>query len=119
MRSYEQRLSELLLDVYEAAANPQHWPVFLENSARELDAPKAALHVHYFAPENSTQSAHGGCSAAIGYDATSLETYASYYATKDIYVQRIRERFPLGMNAGTSEDLLTSTELRSTEIYHD
>jgi DNA-binding CsgD family transcriptional regulator/PAS domain-containing protein len=119
MRSFEQRLSELLLDVYEAAANPPHWQVFLKNAAAEMDAAKAALHVHYFAPGNITQSAHGGCSAAIGYDATSLDDYADYYAPKDIYVQRIRERFPLGINAGTNDDLLTATELRSTEIYHD
>jgi DNA-binding CsgD family transcriptional regulator len=115
----EKRLSELLLDVYESAANPQHWPTFLENAARELDATKAALHVHYFAPGNTIHTAEGGCAVAIGYDASSLTAYANHYATKDIYVQRIRERFPLGMNAGTSEDLVTSGEYRNTEIYHD
>jgi hypothetical protein len=35
MRPFEQRLSDLLLDVYEAAANPQHWPIVLEEAARE------------------------------------------------------------------------------------
>jgi DNA-binding CsgD family transcriptional regulator len=119
MRPSEQRLSELLLDVYEAAANPQHWPVFLEKAAGELDASKAALHVHYFAPGDTTHTAEGGCAVAIGYDAASLAAYASHYATKDIYVQRIRERFPLGMHAGSSEDLVTSGEYRNTEIYHD
>jgi len=119
MRPFEQRLSDLLLDVYEAAANPQHWPTFLEKAARELDATKAALHVHYFASGNTTHTAEGSCAVAIGYDASSLAAYANHYATKDIYVQRIRERFPLGMNAGTSEDLVTSGEYRNTEIYHD
>jgi DNA-binding CsgD family transcriptional regulator len=119
VRPFEKRLSDLLLDVYESAANPQHWPVFLENAARELDATKAALHVHYFASGNTTHTAEGGCAVAIGYDASSLAAYANHYATKDIYVQRIRERFPLGMNAGTSEDLVTSGEYRNTEIYHD
>ena len=119
MRPFEKRLSDLLLDVYEAAANPQHWATFLEKAARELDASKAALHVHYFAPGNTTQSAEGGCAVAIGYDATSLAAYANHYAAQDIYVQRIRERFPLGMTAGTSEELVTSSEYRNTEIYHD
>jgi len=119
MKPFEKRLSELLLDVYESAANPQHWPTFLEKTARELDASKAALHVHYFASGNTTHTAEGGCAVAIGYDASSLAAYANHYATKDIYVQRIRERFPLGMNAGSSEDLVTSGEYRKTEIYHD
>jgi DNA-binding CsgD family transcriptional regulator len=119
VRAFEQRLSDLLLDVYESAADPQHWLVFLKHAARELDASKAALHVHYFAPDSTTHTAEGSCAVAIGYDAASLAAYANHYATRDIYVQRIRERFPLGMNAGTSENLLTSTELRGTEIYHD
>jgi DNA-binding CsgD family transcriptional regulator len=119
MRPFEQRFSDLLLDVYEAAANPQHWPVFLENTARELDASKAALHVHYFASGDTTHTAEGGCAIAIGYDAASLAAYANHYATRDIYVQRIRERFSLGMNAGTSEELVTPSEYRNTEIYQD
>jgi DNA-binding CsgD family transcriptional regulator len=119
VKPFEKRLSDLLLDVYEAAANPQHWPVFLENAARELDATKAALHVHYFASGNTTHTAEGGCAVAIGYDASSLAAYANHYAAKDIFVQRIRERFPLGMNAGTSEELVTSGEYRNTEIYQD
>jgi DNA-binding CsgD family transcriptional regulator len=119
MKAFEQRLSDLLLDVYESAANPQHWPTFLENAARELDATKAALHVHYFASGNTIHTAEGSCAVAIGYDASSLAAYANHYASKDIYVQRIRERFPLGMNAGTSEGLVTSGEYRNTELYHD
>jgi len=119
VKPFDKRLSELLLDVYESAANPQHWPTFLQKTARELDATKAALHVHYFASGNTTHTAQGSCAVAIGYDASSLAAYANHYATKDIYVQRIRERFPLGMNAGTSEDLVTSGEYRNTEIYHD
>ena len=119
MKSFDQRLSDLLLDVYEAAANPAHWTTFLENVARELDATKAALHVHYFAPGNTIQTAHGSCAIAVGYDGSSLADYANYYAAQDIYVQRIRERFPLGMQVGTSEDLITSNEYRRTELYHD
>jgi DNA-binding CsgD family transcriptional regulator len=119
MKSFDQRFSELLLDVYEAAADPQHWTLFLEHAAREMDATKAALHVHYFAPGDTTRTAEGSCAVAIGYDAASLTAYAGYYAAQDVYVQRIRERFPFGMNAGTSEDLLTPGELRKTELYHD
>ena len=119
MKTLDQRLSDLLLDLYESAANPEHWARFLENAARELDAAKAALHIHYFVPQDSIRTARGSCAVAIGYDASSLDTYASYYATQDIYVQRVRERFPLGINAGTSEDLVTASELRNTEIYHD
>jgi len=119
MKSFEQRLSDLLLDVYEAAATPQHWSKFLENAARELDATKAALHVHYFAPSDTVRTAQGSCAVAIGYDASALADYATYYATRDVYVQRIRERFPVGIHAGTMEDLLTSSEFRGTEIYHD
>jgi DNA-binding CsgD family transcriptional regulator len=119
MKTFEHRLSALLLDVYEAAANPQHWASFLEHAARELDATKAALHVHYFAPGDTIRTAQGSCAVAVGYDAVSLTDYANYYAPQDLYVQRIRERFPLGMNAGTSAELMTSTEFRSTELYQD
>ena len=119
MRTFDQRLSDLLLDVYEAAANPKHWATFLENVAREMDATKAALHVHYFAPGNTIQTAQGSCAVAIGYDASALVDYATYYAAQDIYVQRIRERFPLGMQVGTSDDLITSSEYCRTELYQD
>jgi hypothetical protein len=119
MKAFEQRLSDLLLDVYESASNPQHWSTFLENVAREMGATKAALHVHYFAPGNTIQTAQGSCAVAIGYDAAALTDYATYYAAQDIYVQRIRERFPLGMQAGTSDDLMTSSEYRRTELYQD
>jgi len=57
VKPFDKRLSELLLDVYESAANPQHWPTFLQKTARELNATKAALHVHYFASGNTTQTA--------------------------------------------------------------
>src|SRR5579875_1922867 len=119
MRSFDQRLSELLLDVYEAAANPHHWDTFLEHASRELGATKAALHVQYFAPGNTIQTAHGSCAFAIGYEASALADYAAYFASQDLYVQRIRERFPGGMQAGTSEDLITSNEYRRTELYED
>ncbi len=119
MRTFEQRVSDLLLDVYESASNPQHWSTFLENLAREMGATKSALHVHYFAPGNTTQSAQGSCAVAIGYDTVSLADYATYYASQDLYVQRIRERFPSGMHVGTSEDLVTPDELRKTELYQD
>lgn len=119
MKSLDQRFSDLLLDVYEAAANPAHWEIFLENAAREMSATKAALHVHYFAPGNTIQTAHGSCAFAIGYDASSLADYAAHYAPQDIYVQKIRERFPGGMQAGTSDDLLIYSEYRRTELYAD
>ena len=119
MKAFEQRLSDLVLDVYESATNPEYWATFLENISRELAASKAALHIHYFRPEDTIRTAQGGCAVAIGYDGSALDSYASYYATQDIYVQRVRERFPLGTNSGTSEDLITSSDLRNTEIYHD
>lgn len=109
----------MVLDVYEAAANPAHWERFLQVAARELGATKAALHVHYFAPGNTIQTAHGSCAFAIGYDASALQDYAVYYAAQDLYVQRIRERFPGAMQVGTSEDLITSSEYRKTELYED
>jgi hypothetical protein len=84
----EQRLSDLLLDVYEAATDPLHWNIFLENIAHELDATKAAMHVHYFSPQDNIRTAEGGCAFAIGYDAASLTAYADYYAAQDLYVQQ-------------------------------
>ena len=52
MRKFDQSLPDLLLDVYEAAANPQHWQVVLQRIANEMEATKASIHVHAFASQS-------------------------------------------------------------------
>jgi DNA-binding CsgD family transcriptional regulator len=118
MKPFEQRLSELLLDVYEAAANPDHWQVLLQNVATEMEATKASIHVHAFARQSWTKHTSGNRVHRIGYDESASNAYGSYYALKDPYIQRIRERFPRN-GSGTSADLLTTKELRRTEFYTD
>jgi len=113
-----ERLSCLLLDVYEAAADPRHWGVFLENAARELQVTKAAIHVHAFSPRSWTTHIAGTRVHRIGYDESAVNAYANHYAGRDPYIQRIRERFPRH-GTGTSDDLVTTAELKHSEFYSD
>jgi hypothetical protein len=118
MRKFEQSLPDLLLDVYEAAANPQHRQVVLRRIANEMEATKASIHVHAFASQSWTTHTAGTRVHRIGYDESAAGAYANYYAVRDPYIHRIRERFPHD-GSGTSSDLLTTTELRRTEFYSD
>jgi len=118
MKPFEERLSGLLLDIYEAASNPQHWQSVLRNVASEMGATKASIHVHEFASRHWTSHTGGTRVHRIGYDESAVNAYARYYAVRDPYIHRIRERFPRD-GSGTSSDLLTTTELRRTEFYSD
>ena len=118
MRKFEQSLPDLLLDVYEAAANPQYWQVVLQRIADEMEATKASIHVHAFASQSWTTHTAGTRVHRIGYDESAAGAYANYYAVRDPYIHRIRERFPHD-GSGTSSDLLTPAELRRTEFYSD
>jgi DNA-binding CsgD family transcriptional regulator len=118
MNSFDQRLSNLLLDVYEAAADPRHWDVFLENAAKELSASKASIHVHAFSRQSWATHTGGNRVHRFGYDESAASAYAKYYAVRDPYIQRIRERFPRD-GTGSSSELITGTELRRTEFYTD
>ena len=118
MRPFEQRLSDLLLDVYEAAANPHHWQILLQRIATEMEATKASIHVHAFSGQSWATHTAGNRVHRVGYDESAASAYANYYAVRDPYIQRIRQRFPRD-GSGTSADLLTTTELRRTEFYSD
>ncbi len=115
---FKLRLSDLLLDVYEAAANPQHWQVLLQRIASEMEATKASIHVHAFSVQSWEKHTAGNRVHRVGYDESAASAYANYYAVRDPYIRRIRERFPHD-GSGTSSDLLTTTELRRTEFYSD
>jgi DNA-binding CsgD family transcriptional regulator len=118
LRKFEQSLPDFLLDVYEAAANPQHWQVLLQRIANEMEATKASIHVHSFSGQSWEKHTAGTRVHRFGYDESAASAYAKYYAVRDPYIQRIRERFPRD-GSGTSSDLLTITELRRTEFYSD
>ena len=94
MRPFEQRLSDLLLDVYEAAANPQHWQILLQRIATEMEATKASIHVHAFSGQSWATHTAGNRVHRVGYDESAASAYANYYAIRDPYIQHIRQRFP-------------------------
>jgi hypothetical protein len=118
VNALDRRLSALLLDVYESAANPEHWRVTSANLAEDMEATKASIHVHAFAKNRWSKHTSGNRIHRIGYDEAASAAYAKYFAVRDPYIQRIRERFPRD-GSGTSTELITTSELRQTEFYQD
>jgi len=119
MKTSEQRLSDILHDVYAAAMNPSHWDMVLQRIATETEAGKASLHAHRFARQDWEHHTAGSRLHSFGYEAATGLAYARHFAVRDPYIQRIRERRYPALTMGTNEDLITASELRRTEFYSD
>lgn len=105
--------SELILDINTAARHPAEWNAVLQKIAAEVDATKASMHRHQFSNHRHTAGARV---YSFGYEKAAADIYAKHFAKHDPYVHRIRDRHK-GQSAGTSDELLTSSELRKTDFY--
>lgn len=55
---------------------------------------------------------------SFGYDEAASKAYSDHYAVQDPYVRRIRE-LGSGADAGTSDELITTADLKRTGFYAD
>lgn len=107
----KQELSQILANLYDAAADPNLWTPFLENLAHSTGAHSALLLMH-----NSGQDVYT-ISRSWGVDPLAARTYEDYYYSVDVWAQR-----GLSRPAGTvcdSEELCTRAEIKASEIYND
>lgn len=85
MSTSPESLSCLLALIYEAAADPNRWPDFLNAVCAQADATRA-----YFLLQDSG-TPHRDFSIQVGFSEKEQKDYVSYYAQHDLLFQRIVE----------------------------
>lgn len=105
-------LSGLLGSLYDAASDPKLWPEFLRFLSKATHGSGAAITLH-----NPNQAEHAVLLHS-GYDASAVNVYEKYYASRDIWLQKV---YPTSYSGwlGTSEEFCSSGEFLRTEIYGD
>jgi DNA-binding CsgD family transcriptional regulator len=111
MPATSETLSRLLGSLYEAAAEPTQWALFLEQLARSTRASSAALVMHDFD--------HALCivSSSWGLDPEADRLYQEHYHELDVWAQAANTK-PRGYVCN-SESICPLPELKKEEIYND
>jgi DNA-binding CsgD family transcriptional regulator len=112
----EEDISRLLLLLYEGAATPARFQVFLNELAQVVNAKGAVVREHTFRVNMTLQLQTWNFSETVGYSAEALSAYSKYFWQKDMYLQRCLERFR-SADCGVSQSLISESELKSTEVY--
>lgn len=97
--------TQLLGPLYEAACNPDGWPVFLEQLAGAFQAPWCALHVEDL--ERHRCDAH----VEIGFDPAFTRSYEEYYASKNVF-------FLTGASHFRTGGVVVNKEVCPDSVYH-
>jgi DNA-binding CsgD family transcriptional regulator len=118
MSALDQRLSRLMLLLYEGASTPERLQVFLSELAGEMNAGGAAFRDHVFDRSDNVNLKDASLFVSVGYSEEALREYSEYFHTKDIHVQRVLERCRTAQ-VGVSQALATDAELHKTELYND
>lgn len=107
-----QTLSRLLGSLYDAAGDPKLWPEFLRFLSKATHGSGAAITLH-----NPNQAEHAVLLHS-GYDADAVKVYEKYYASRDIWLQKV---YPTSYSGwvGASEEFCPTGEFLRTEIYGD
>ena len=113
MEPSEKQLSRLLRTLYEAAADPQHWPSFVEAMLHETGADCSFV----IALGNDEAPA---LYSQVGFNEESLQNYQQYFYKHDLVLQRFRQA---GCKHGSWIDsrnsVLPDAELEGSEFYND
>jgi DNA-binding CsgD family transcriptional regulator len=107
----QQALSNLLGSLYDAAADPNLWSLFLEQLAQSTQARSALLLMRNVGQDMYT------ISSSWAVDPLASRLYHEHYSAIDVWAHR-----GLSKAAGvvcSSEELCSREELRTTEIYND
>lgn len=106
-----QELSRVLETLYDAAADPALWNLFLEELGRRTRATSAGLLIHDF------EHANYSLSSSWQMDPESLGLYQKHYHKLDVWAQRGMTQTPGFITS--SQSLCPLKEMRTTEIYND
>jgi DNA-binding CsgD family transcriptional regulator len=105
------RINELVRLIYAAAADPAQWGSFLGKFAEALRAQSAVFLIHDLKSGQATGS-------TIGNDPSWLRPYETYYASKNVWLERGMEIWQPGV-VESSEAIIEDRELVRTEFYND
>lgn len=111
------RLSRLLLLLYEGVSTPQQMPVFLTELVQTLSATGAIFREHTFSPGRTFHVNSTDLAETVGYSHEALQSYQTWWE-RDIYLHRCLERFHTA-DCGVSQVLATKTELQHNDFYTD
>ena len=111
---HEQTVLRLVGLIYDAALNPEAWPLFLEAFAAAIGGHSFNLGVmHSGAPELSVQS-------MVRQDPQALQEYIAYFGQKDPWICAGLEQGAFRTGAmGVGEELVPKAQLVRTEFYND
>lgn len=113
-----ERLSRLLLLLYEGASTPGRTKAFLSELVDAVDAKGAVLREHVFSTDRNVRVEASSLNETVGYSEESLSFYREYMWQKDLYLQRVLERFRTA-DCGVSQSLMTESERKRSELYAD
>jgi DNA-binding CsgD family transcriptional regulator/PAS domain-containing protein len=111
MQPSTERLSKLLLTLYAAPAQPDLWPVFLQDFSSILGLPGAAI-LH----QNLAEDKYG-FSVAVGVDPAAQTAYGDHFGRNDPFRPSFLKRQEGELCFG--DELCPSPVLRKTEMYGD
>lgn len=111
------RLSRLLVLLYEGVSTPQQMPVFLTELVQTLSATGAVFREHTFSTSRAFQVNSTDLAETVGYSDEALQSYQTWWG-RDIYLQRCLERFHTA-DCGVSQVLATKTELQHNDFWTD
>jgi DNA-binding CsgD family transcriptional regulator/PAS domain-containing protein len=109
---------DLVGKIYEAAAEPQLWPLCLTAFARAVNSEATVIWLHDFADASARmQGADISFACDVGFAPGFIASYAQYYTHLNPWVQRI-DALPEGASAHSSA-IYPDTQLRRSEYYAD
>lgn len=102
--------------IYNAAANPERWPAFLQTFADTVDGTETLLLFYDW-------SARGSNVAAIGvrFDPTYLRAYSEHYNRLNPWMKSFKTRLNCAglPSVQTSDEFVPLADLEKTEFYND
>ncbi|MGH7108305.1 MAG: helix-turn-helix transcriptional regulator [Acetobacteraceae bacterium] len=111
-REAEAGILDLIGEVYDAALDETLWPGLAPRIARAFDSASAVVQ-----SRNSGDGRVEVLAATENFDQASLESCASCYGRRDVWLERAAATCCTGVLA--SEDLISDQELERTEFHQD
>ena len=105
-------ISQLLLALYDAAADSSLWPAFLHELGSVTQSNQVVLLLHDLKRGAHAVSLHSGM------DERSIRQYQEYYGTRDLWLQKARPLVHTGW-VGVSQEICSREELLGSEFYND
>lgn len=111
----ESRLIDL---AYQAGANPERWPAFLDALSKELNGESANLLISRFSESAPTEATYRRVVYSAGFPDDALNLYRQHFGIFDPFLQEYRRRYITG-GVVTCDELLDRNTYRRSEFYND